>query len=157
MEYIETTYEDTTIRGVIECHEKFFLKVRIVHPYTCWTECSNINGFAKANPKHFQTVWGDYRAKELLIKCYRKMEILEARWNPLVLMFNKMERAIVEVKEKTSQECYKNIEFALSDWWRDWIFGYSTSGLMLSYGQEKDLAALIHHFNLTGEMKFKPK
>lgn len=144
MEYIETTYEDTTIRGVIECREKFFLKVRIVYPYTFWTESSNINGFAKGSPRHFQTIWGDYRAKELLIKCYRKMVILEARWYPLVLIFNKMERAILEVKEKTSKECYQDIEFAMSVWWRDWVFGDSTSHLMLSYGQEKDLADFVY-------------
>lgn len=140
---IAASWMGQTITGKIVHRSQFGLKVEIIFPCTGWTECTSINGFHKMSPHHFLTSYGDQRAREMLIDCYRKMKLLEEKWPTILYSYNSLIELCNQFGVTSEDKRYKIIKSVIENEWAEWIFDEPETGLILSVSQEDQLLALI--------------
>ena len=139
------------IIGEVFNREKFNLEVRILHPYSFWSNQRSITGMHKMTPHHFLTDYGDKLILDLLIRSYKIIKRIDEGIDDFAAMFCKIQEDILFIKHAADEEKTNGIIEKLTDWFYDeYIFDAKLTKLRSTYYDRIQIDKILKTYKETG-------
>jgi hypothetical protein len=135
------------VTGEIVRRTKDHVKIKIVSPYTNWSNDRYITGQGRMSPHHFLTVRGYEVAKELLINSYRKLQIIDESIDRICGLYGRLEEEKAEAGKLPDSKIKNRIISKVDDWFfHDTLFISSVTGLITAIDERERIIEIINAY-----------